>query len=129
MKFALLLFSLIATSPAFAYAAESPLAPLKTFALADGRNVVADSADMTLYIFDPDNGGESVCYDDCARVWPPMIVPEGTQVKEPVGLTTRKDGAQQITLDGMPLYYYVGDAKPGDITGDGVGGVWHIIVK
>ena len=29
--------------------------------------------------------------------------------------------------DGHPLYTFVEDkAKPGDITGDGKGGVWHV---
>lgn len=26
----------------------------------------------------------------------------------------------------MPLYYWVKDKKPGDVTGDGVNGVWHV---
>jgi predicted lipoprotein with Yx(FWY)xxD motif len=26
-----------------------------------------------------------------------------------------------------PLYNWKNDQKPGDITGDGVGGVWHIV--
>ena len=29
--------------------------------------------------------------------------------------------------DGMPLYYWVKDKKPGDVTGDGVGSVWHVV--
>jgi Secreted repeat of unknown function len=28
----------------------------------------------------------------------------------------------QVTYDGLPLYYWQGDAKPGDATGQGVGG-------
>jgi predicted lipoprotein with Yx(FWY)xxD motif len=27
--------------------------------------------------------------------------------------------------EGWPLYLWVKDTKPGDVTGDGVGGVWH----
>ena len=33
----------------------------------------------------------------------------------------------QSTYDGKPLYFYSGDKKKGDKTGDGIGGVWHIV--
>ena len=39
----------------------------------------------------------------------------------------RKDGRVQSTYDGKPLYFYSGDKKKGDKTGDGIGGVWHIV--
>jgi predicted lipoprotein with Yx(FWY)xxD motif len=32
-----------------------------------------------------------------------------------------------VTYNKMPLYYWVGDAKPGDTMGQGVGGVWYVI--
>ena len=35
---------------------------------------------------------------------------------------TRADGATQVTYGGLPLYYWQGDAKAGDVTGDGVNG-------
>ena len=129
MKIALFLLSFVVAAPAFAYAEVNPLAPMKTFALADGRSVVTDASDITLYTFDPDVNGESTCYDACANAWPALIVPEGTVVNAPVGLTTRKDGSLQVTLDGKPVYYFAGDGAPGDINGDGLGGVWHIIVR
>ncbi|MBB2755062.1 UNVERIFIED_ORG: putative lipoprotein with Yx(FWY)xxD motif [Rhizobium aethiopicum] len=28
--------------------------------------------------------------------------------------------------ESKPLYTFAGDRKPGDMTGDGVGGVWHV---
>ena len=28
---------------------------------------------------------------------------------------------------GRPLYFYIGDAVPGDTNGDGAGGVWHTV--
>lgn len=43
------------------------------------------------------------------------------------GKTKRKDGAQQWTYDGHPLYYYDDDKKAGDAMGDGKGGVWHVV--
>ena len=35
-----------------------------------------------------------------------------------------KLGSMQWAKDGMPLYYWVKDMKSGDVTGDGVKGVW-----
>jgi predicted lipoprotein with Yx(FWY)xxD motif len=38
---------------------------------------------------------------------------------------TREDGSKQWAYKGKPLYYWVKDTKPGDVSGDGVKGVWH----
>ena len=38
----------------------------------------------------------------------------------------RDDGAKQLAYKGKPLYYWSKDQKPGDRTGDGVNGVWHV---
>jgi predicted lipoprotein with Yx(FWY)xxD motif len=38
----------------------------------------------------------------------------------------RKDGSKMWAHENQPLYTYIEDKKPGDVTGDGVGGVWHI---
>jgi predicted lipoprotein with Yx(FWY)xxD motif len=33
-----------------------------------------------------------------------------------------------VIYDGVPLYYYVKDAKPGDVTGEGVQNItWHVV--
>ncbi len=39
----------------------------------------------------------------------------------------RTDGTLIYAYKGMPIYYYEKDQKAGDITGDGVGGVWHLV--
>jgi predicted lipoprotein with Yx(FWY)xxD motif len=33
----------------------------------------------------------------------------------------------QVTINGMPIYYYSKDQAAGDITGQGVGGVWYLV--
>jgi predicted lipoprotein with Yx(FWY)xxD motif len=32
-----------------------------------------------------------------------------------------------VTYGGKPLYYFAGDAKPGDVKGQGVGSVWFAV--
>jgi predicted lipoprotein with Yx(FWY)xxD motif len=44
-----------------------------------------------------------------------------------VATIERDDGTRQVTLDGLPLYTYVGDADPGDVTGQGVQEVWWVV--
>ena len=80
---------------------------------------------MTLYTFDNDSTNTSNCYDSCAASWPPYNADAGATVD---GLTAieRRDGTLQWAKDGEPLYFWVGDTAPGDTTGDGVGGVWHV---
>lgn len=44
--------------------------------------------------------------------------------------TTRTDGTAQVTYKGHPLYHFVGDTKPGDVTGEGVnafGAKWYAL--
>lgn len=81
---------------------------------------------MTLYTFDKDTSGVTNCYDDCAVKWPPLIAASGAKAGGDFSLVKRKDGSEQWAYKGMPLYLWQNDKKPGDTTGDRVGGVWHI---
>lgn len=92
-------------------------------------NYMVDFAGMTLYIYDKDTAGISNCYGGCAKAWPPYTSGATAESNLPTNVTlvTRTDGTKQFAWKGMPLYYYVSDTKAGDITGDGVGGVWHIV--
>lgn len=90
--------------------------------------VAADG--FTLYLFTPDAQGPSTCYDQCEANWP--IVAEITSVGEGLdpallGTTTRDNGDVQATYNGWPLYYFAGDATPGDVNGQGVNDVWWVI--
>jgi len=55
------------------------------------------------------------------------VVPIGAEVKDQLTVHTRADGSMQWGWNGRPLYYFAGDAKPGDAVGDGQGGVWHAV--
>jgi predicted lipoprotein with Yx(FWY)xxD motif/plastocyanin len=95
-------------------------------------DILVDEKGMTLYLFTKDTPNTSNCYDKCATAWPPLLT-KGDAVagmgadKDLLGTTTRKDGTNQVTYNGWPLYYYVKDQKPGDVTGQDVGGVWYVL--
>jgi predicted lipoprotein with Yx(FWY)xxD motif len=92
---------------------------------------LTDPEGMTLYIFTNDEmgSGASVCNDDCAANWPPFFgegatLPDG--VPGELTVITRDDGSEQLAYNGMPLYFWVKDAAPGDTTGHEVGDVWFV---
>lgn len=95
--------------------------------LAAQAALVADAKGMTLYTFDKDTGGASVCYDDCAAKWPPYLVTAGETKGEGWTQIDRKDGAKQWAYDGKPMYFFIEDKAKGDKMGDAMGGVWHVI--
>jgi len=88
--------------------------------------VLADATGRTVYTFDKDTPGKSNCSGGCLTAWPAFVAKEGAV---PVGDFTLIDanGAKQWAVKGKPLYYFVGDAKPGDRNGEGSGGVWHTV--
>jgi predicted lipoprotein with Yx(FWY)xxD motif len=95
---------------------------------------LVDDKGMTLYLFTKDDKNTSNCYDQCAAAWPPLLT-NGAPVAGAgqgldaslLGTTTRNDGKTQVTYNGAPLYYFVKDKQPGDLTGQGVGGVWFVV--
>ena len=82
---------------------------------------------MTLYTFDNDKDGMSACYDQCAANWPPYMAAEGEDMGADWTTVKRTDGTMQWAYDGKPLYFFKGDAAEGDMKGDGLKGVWHIV--
>jgi predicted lipoprotein with Yx(FWY)xxD motif len=93
---------------------------------------LAGEGGKTLYIFKKDTANVSNCTAGCVQAWPPLTLDAGEQVKAGAGITgtlttfARADGSMQVAYNGAPLYYYASDAKAGDVTGQGVGGVWFV---
>jgi len=52
---------------------------------------------------------------------------KGASLGEGWTMVKRKDGHEQWAYDGKPVYFYMDDKKKGDMKGDGVGGVWHVV--
>lgn len=94
-----------------------------------GKMVLTDANGMTLYIFDKDERGVTNCYDDCAANWPPLFADDAAADTGDFTVVERTDGTRMWAYKGWPLYYWVKDQAPGDITGDGVGGVWHLATE
>ncbi|WP_089153855.1 hypothetical protein [Micromonospora sp. NBS 11-29] len=95
--------------------------------------VVTDQDGWVLYRFDKDtaNPPQSNCVGKCADVWPPALTDGNPQLQgvsdDKVGTVTRQDGTRQITIGGWPVYRYIGDKKPGQWKGQGVGGTWFVV--
>jgi predicted lipoprotein with Yx(FWY)xxD motif len=113
-------------------AMQATTATLKVERTRDGM-VLAGSKGLTLYYFTKDkpHSGKSACFGSCLAAWPalaaPVKAPAGARMPGPMGTITRGNGTVQVTINGFPIYYYVGDKAPGQIAGNGVEGTWHII--
>jgi predicted lipoprotein with Yx(FWY)xxD motif len=92
--------------------------------------ILVDGKGRTLYRLDADyvKPVRSTCVDDCAKRFPPLLVPatgtvtaEGVDAKL-IGRITRPDNTVQVTFGGRPVYRYAGDAAAGDTLGQGITG-------
>ena len=97
----------------------------------DSKNgsYLTDFAGMTLYTFDKDSKGVSNCTGACVSVWKPYTsgaTSQGTFPKD-ITIVKRVDGIVQFSYKNAPLYYNSSDSRSGDVNGNGVTGVWHIV--
>ncbi|MEO6675770.1 MAG: hypothetical protein ABIO21_00215 [Pseudomonas sp.] len=89
--------------------------------------MMVDHKGMTVYTFDKDTGGKSMCNGDCAKNWPPMMAPAGAKAEGKWTVIKRDDGMMQYAYGGKPLYTFMKDEKPGEMKGDGMKDVWHVV--
>jgi len=96
--------------------------------------ILTDGHGFTLYMYQPDRQGPSVCTGVCAVQWPPLDLPRG--VRRPVagpgvnaallGTAPRAGGVLQVTYNRWPLYLWQGDTAPGQATGQAYDmGAWY----
>jgi len=94
-----------------------------------------DGSGRTLYLFDIERDRVPRCYGACAVNWPPFLAATAS-TSDPnlsqtlIATSARNDGSQQVTYNGHPLYYYVGDHSAGQILCQAVvefGGGWFVI--
>lgn len=119
-------------SPSAASTSASAAADMKVASSSAGQ-IVVDSKGMSLYFLTKDvkDSGTSACTAACLDAWPIFTTtadaPTVDGVTGTVGTIASPDGKKHVTLNGMPLYYYAKDKAPGDVTGQGVGGVWYLV--
>ena len=101
-------------------------APLGTY--------LTDSAGRTLYMFTADMKGMSMCSGSCTKPWPAVLTTgaptAGNGVQASALGTITNGGAQQVTYDGRPLYYFIRDKSAGSTAGEGIthfGGSWYVL--
>ncbi len=97
-------------------------------------DVLVDSNGMTLYAFKKDTMNQSNCNAACQVNWPPLLTKQAPTAG--AGVDASKLGTipysadssyQQVTYNGMPLYYFHKDAKPGDFIGEGLLNLWYVV--
>jgi predicted lipoprotein with Yx(FWY)xxD motif len=121
-----------AASPTSAAASGDPL-KVATTSLGP---VLVDSKGMTVYLLTSDTPGHSNCNATCLKFWPPVLAPSGASVPSisgisaPLAVTKTTSGASMLTAGGWPLYTFLKDKAPGDVTGQGkksFGGIWYVV--
>ncbi len=116
-------------------AAERSIPPVGTTVMIVQKSaigfVMAEANHDVVYTYDKDKkGGKPTCTGTCAQTWLPATgVPQAGPADHfsgQFGVVTGAGGVKQITYDGLPLYTLKG-AKPLLTTGNGQGGVWHVV--
>lgn len=94
---------------------------------------IVDQNGMTLYLFQKDTkkAKTSTCNDECEKTWPPVLSKGKVELQgidsKLLGSIKRKDGSEQVTIGGWPVYNFSKDLKAGDANGQGVNGTWFVI--
>ena len=83
-----------------------------------------------------DTKGHSTCSAQCLQNWPLVPAPASSDASQVSGVsatlatTKATSGALMLTAGGWPLYTFVKDTAPGQVTGEGVetfGGTWYAV--
>ena len=97
--------------------------------------ILVDSRGRTLYLFEKDRNGVSMCNTACASYWPALTSPGTPRAGKGVHqsllrLSRARNGVRQVTYAGHPLYTFVGDKRAGQTTGEGLsnfGAEWYAL--
>ena len=106
-----------------------------TTATSSGNTFLTDRSGRAVYRWVKDTGDASTCSGACAGAWPPVTTAgaptaSGSAKASDLGTITRSDGTKQVTYDGHPLYYFVGDSGPGMAKGqnsNSFGAKWWLV--
>jgi predicted lipoprotein with Yx(FWY)xxD motif len=132
-----LLIAVLAVSVSAVSVGQAADAPRSTLIVRSSNygKILFDGRGFVLYAFTRDPRGRSACKGACAAAWPPYLVSRRARAAAGVkssllGTTRRASGKLQVTYAGRPLYYYVGDRRPGQVLCQNVdefGGLWLVV--
>jgi predicted lipoprotein with Yx(FWY)xxD motif len=96
---------------------------------------LVDANGRTLYLFQGDRPNVSTLSAAGQAIWPPFTATTTPRALSGalagrIGTVTHAGGAAQVTYNGHPLYYYVGDRSPGQTSGQGLnqfGALWYVL--
>jgi predicted lipoprotein with Yx(FWY)xxD motif len=116
-------------------AAPTPSGKTVTVASASMGKILVGPDGHTLYLFEKDKGPKSQCTGDCLNDWPPLTASgkptAGSGVPASMlGTSKLASGKSIVTYNGHPLYYFEGDSKAGQTTGQGLekfGAEWYVV--
>ena len=96
--------------------------------------ILVDSKGMTLYVDENDKPAKPACTGACLQAWPPLVAPAtptyGTGIDAAKYSTvTLSDGTKQLAVGGFPLYTWMNDTKPGDVTGQDVNHFYAVMAN
>jgi len=105
--------------------------PLRTpFGLTTAKtvlgHVLASQENMTLYVR-TDDAAEN-CNAQCLANWPPVLAPWIASGFGDFSVLPQLDGNYQWAYKKQPLHLYTRDSGPGDVRGEGVDGVWRVMI-
>ncbi len=128
---------IIAISGGSTTSAKTPIASGSAISLKQtslGKTLV-DANGRTLYLFQADGRNVSNLSQAGRAVWPPFTAAAnpralGGTLASQISTIKKVNGVAQIAYNGHPLYYFVGDHKPGQTAGQGLnefGARWYVL--
>jgi predicted lipoprotein with Yx(FWY)xxD motif len=99
-----------------------------------GATIVVDAGGFTLYHLTSEPKGSIACVGSCTSLWPPLPLSAGVKPVAGAGLVARRlgtvrrpDGRTQVTYGAYALYLYSGDARAGQVNGQGLERLWYAL--
>lgn len=126
-----------ATGPTPSHTGRPPQGAITTRSLPGVGAYLVNSKGFALYMFVPDQQRAVTCTGPCAGSWPPALLALDEQPTAGRGVDASRlssvpdpEGGRVVTYNKWPLYTYVGDVTPDQITGQALdldGGYWYLI--